>query len=78
MVDDAAARQALTNACGFRMRLGLFDPNVTDKNRAIPVSAIGSAANHEASLEAARQGLILLKTDDGTKGCRSLPANGWS
>ena len=37
------------------MRLGLFDPNVTDKNRDIPVTAIGSAENHQASLDAARQ-----------------------
>lgn len=47
----ADAQQALHNAYGFRMRLGLFDHNTTDKNRDIPVSAIGSAVNHASSLE---------------------------
>jgi beta-glucosidase-like glycosyl hydrolase len=63
VIDIASAQAALTNAYGFRMRLGLFDPNITDKNRAIPVDAIGSAVNHLASLDAARQSQILLKND---------------
>ena len=66
VINISDARQALHNAYGFRMRLGLFDPNITDKNRDIPVSVIGSAAHHQASLEAARQSLILLKNNLGT------------
>lgn len=61
-----SARQALHNAYGFRMRLGLFDANATDKNRAIPIAAIGSAEHHQASLDAARSSLILLKNSLAT------------
>lgn len=55
VINISSARSALRNAYGFRMRLGLFDPNITDKNREIPVTAIGSVENHQASLDAARQ-----------------------
>ena len=64
VISISSVRQALHNAYGFRMRLGLFDANPpSDKNRDIPVTAIGSAAHHQASLEAARQSMILLKND---------------
>lgn len=55
VINTSIARQALHHAYGFRMRLGLFDANITDKNREIPVTAIGSTENHQASLDAARQ-----------------------
>ena len=45
------------------MRLGLFDANSTDKNRDIPVTAIGAAEHKEAALDAARQSMVLLKND---------------
>jgi len=64
VINISSAQAALRNAYGFRMRLGLFDPNITDKNRAIPVDAIGSVENHQASLDAARQSMILLKNDE--------------
>ena len=53
-----SAQAALHNAYGFRMRLGLFDPDVADKNRQIPVDAIGAAEHKQASLDAARQSLV--------------------
>ena len=55
VINTSSARQALYHAYGFRMRLGLFDQNITDKNRDIPVTAIGSMQHHQASLDAARQ-----------------------
>lgn len=55
VINISSAQQALRHAYGFRMKLGLFDPNVTDRNREIPVTAIGSAEHHQASLDAARQ-----------------------
>lgn len=57
---------ALKNAYGFRMTLGLFDPNVTDPNRDIPISVIGSAEHHLASLTTSRQSMTLLKNDLAT------------
>ena len=51
------------------MRLGLFDANSTDKNREIRVTAIGAAEHKQASLEAARQSMVLLQNDLG----RGLP-----
>ena len=53
-----SAQAALHNAYGFRMRLGLFDADVSDKNRQIPVDAIGAADHKQASLDAARQSLV--------------------
>ena len=57
VIPEEAVRTALRNAYGFRMRLGLFNPDNTteDKNRDIPVTAIGAAEHKEASLDAARQ-----------------------
>jgi beta-glucosidase-like glycosyl hydrolase len=60
VIPEQAVRTALRNAYGFRMRLGLFDVNSTDKNRDIPVTAIGAAEHKASSLDAARQSLVLM------------------
>ena len=75
VIPEAAVRTALRNAYGFRMRLGLFDPDntTTDKNRDIPVTAIGAAEHKEASLDAARQSLVLLKNDPPERGLPFTP-----
>eukprot|EP01052_Picozoa_sp_SAG31_P017232 SAG31_NODE_1170_length_9560_cov_3.537031_3_plen_455_part_00 len=65
VISEDTARAALHNAYGFRMRLGLFDANnANDPNRAIPVASIGNSEHQQASLDAARASMVLLKNDE--------------
>jgi hypothetical protein len=65
VVPDASARTALRNAFRVRMRLGLFDPKVPNKNRDIGTEEIGSAAHKASSAFASLQSMVLLKNDGG-------------
>lgn len=57
---------ALRNTYRMRMKMGLFDPNVTSSLREIPESVVGSSENQVKSLVAARQTMVLLKNEKNT------------
>ena len=54
---DRALRRALT----VRFQLGLFDPPAAA--RAVPATAVDSAAHRERALQVARESIVLLKND---------------
>eukprot|EP01060_Flectonema_neradi_P015811 TRINITY_DN2245_c0_g1_i4.p1 TRINITY_DN2245_c0_g1~~TRINITY_DN2245_c0_g1_i4.p1 ORF type:complete len:826 (+),score=196.82 TRINITY_DN2245_c0_g1_i4:47-2479(+) len=59
--DDLNA--ALSHTFRTRFEMGMFDPNVTNPYRKIPLSAIGAPDHVAKSLHAARQSVTLLKND---------------
>lgn len=68
----ADAQAALSNAYRFRMRLGLFDANSTSANFKIGTEVVGAAAHRQASLDTARQSMVLMK-DDAARGLPFTP-----
>merc|ERR1711871_1312118 len=63
-VDISVVNNALVNLYVVQMRLGLFDPSNKQPYRSITTSSIDTKAHQELALEAARQGMVLLKNDD--------------
>jgi beta-glucosidase-like glycosyl hydrolase len=63
---EAAVDAALTRALTLRFRLGLFDDRSTQPYAQIPASVIGSAQHAAVALDAATQGIVLLKNDKNT------------
>lgn len=72
MVTDADIDSAASRVLTARMRLGLFDKNGGKSNpyTKIPVSVIGSKKHQQIALQAAREGIVLLKNEKNT-----LPIN---
>jgi beta-glucosidase-like glycosyl hydrolase len=62
----AAVDAAVTRVLTLRFRLGLFDPRDDQPYAQIPESAIGSAEHAALALDAALQGIVLLKNDNAT------------
>ena len=48
-----------------QFRLGLFDPASKQPYRQIPPSVVDSHAHQQLALDAARQGMVLLRNDNG-------------
>jgi len=57
---------ALQHLFAVQMRLGMFDPASAQPYTNIPPSAVNSAAHQQLALDAARQGIVLLKNDKNT------------
>lgn len=72
MVTDADIDSAASRVLTARMRLGLFDKNGGKSNpyTKIPVSVIGSKKHQQIALQAAREGIVLLKNEKN-----ALPIN---
>lgn len=72
MVTDADIDSAASRVLTARMRLGLFDKNGGRSNpyTKIPVSVIGSKKHQQIALQAAREGIVLLKNEKN-----ALPIN---
>ena len=68
MVNDADIDAAAYNVLMARMKLGLFDKDggVNNPYTKIPVSVIGSKEHQAVALQAAREGIVLLKNDKKT------------
>eukprot|EP01104_Vermistella_antarctica_P020962 TRINITY_DN9217_c0_g1_i1.p1 TRINITY_DN9217_c0_g1~~TRINITY_DN9217_c0_g1_i1.p1 ORF type:complete len:859 (+),score=185.94 TRINITY_DN9217_c0_g1_i1:121-2697(+) len=56
---------AVTRLMTLRMQLGLFDPPSMVNYTNIPTSVIDSEEHRELALEAAQQGMVLLKNENG-------------
>ena len=61
-ISDELARTALKNAFRMRFRLGLFDPDVENEYRKIPLDVVGRS--QDLSLRAAKQSMVLLKNEN--------------
>ncbi len=68
-VGDATVTAALRNMLRVRMRLGLFDPQDKQPYAQYSAKDVDTPEARELALEAARQGMVLLKRKDNT----SLP-----
>eukprot|EP01088_Endostelium_zonatum_P017320 TRINITY_DN5050_c0_g1_i2.p1 TRINITY_DN5050_c0_g1~~TRINITY_DN5050_c0_g1_i2.p1 ORF type:complete len:434 (-),score=89.62 TRINITY_DN5050_c0_g1_i2:47-1348(-) len=55
--------RALTNLFMVQFRLGIFDPVEVQPYKKIPVSVINSPEHQQLALDAARQGIVLLKNE---------------
>ena len=68
MVTDADIDGAAYNVLMARMKLGLFDKDggVNNPYTKIPVSVIGSKEHQAIALQAAREGIVMLKNDKKT------------
>ncbi|EFJ23793.1 hypothetical protein SELMODRAFT_103038 [Selaginella moellendorffii] len=60
-VTEAAVDRALSNVMTVRMRLGLFDGNSGETYNSIGPDAVCTREHRQLSLEAAEQGIVLLK-----------------
>lgn len=67
---DAARAQALQHLFTVQMRLGLFDPLDSSQFAMLGEENVATENNQQLALEAARQGVVLLKLQNGT-----LPLN---
>lgn len=56
---------ALSRLVHVQFRLGLFDPSTDQPYTKYPVSYVNSPFNQQLALDAARQGIVLLKNVDG-------------
>lgn len=66
-VKEANVDVAVSNLFMVRMRLGMFDGNPKKQPfGSIGVKDVCSAAHQELAVEAARQGIVLLKNEDST------------
>jgi beta-D-xylosidase 4 len=64
-ITQAQVDNALTNLFTVRMRLGEFDPFESQPYRQIPASIVCSNASQQLALDAAKQGMTLLKNTAG-------------
>jgi len=64
LVDKSYVDRALHNSYKMRFEMGLFDPKKPNKFRNITTKVVGEKASQAASLDAARQGMVLLKNDN--------------
>jgi beta-glucosidase-like glycosyl hydrolase len=62
-ISEADIDAALTHQFTVQMRLGLWDPPANQIYKTIPVTAINTLAHQLLALDAARQGLVLLKNN---------------
>lgn len=58
-----AVDTALTHLFSVQFRLGMFDPSSSQPYTKIPASVVNSPAHQALALDAARQGIVLLKND---------------
>lgn len=65
LVNESVVDAALRRAFRIRMRLGLFDPPANQPYEHYGPGVVGSAAHHALSLDASRQGLVLLQNGGG-------------
>ena len=65
-VTDAMWAGAARNLLRVQLRLGMFDPDSVQPFRSLSASLVDSAEHRQLALEAARQGLVLLKNEGGT------------
>lgn len=65
LVDFKYAQDALRNSFRMRFRLGLFDGDAPSPYKNISTDVVGSDENLKHSLDATRQGIVLLKNLDG-------------
>ena len=72
-VSDAAWAGAARNLLRVQMRLGMFDPDVVQPFRQLGADAVDTPEHRQLALEAARQGLVLVKNDDGGSRSAVLP-----
>jgi len=56
---------ALANLIRVQMRLGMFDPDAGQPFRTFGAAMVDTAAHRQLALEAARQGVVLVKNDGG-------------
>ncbi len=52
--------------CPLQFRLGMFDPPSMQPYLNISIAEVNSPAHQQLALDAARQGMVLLKNDDST------------
>jgi len=65
LTNESMVDLALQRAFRTRMRLGLFDPPAAQPYAHFGPEVVGSVAHHQLSLEASRQGLVLLQNRRG-------------
>ena len=63
-VPAATWRRALGNVYRVLMRLGYFDPDSKNPYRSYGLDRVDTAAHRQLALEAARQGMVLVKNDN--------------
>jgi beta-glucosidase len=68
LLDEADVDRAVTRALTMRLRLGEFDPVGDNPYAAITAEVINSTEHQQLALEAARQSIVLLKSE-----CKLLP-----
>jgi beta-glucosidase len=68
LLDEADVDRAVTRALTIRFRLGEFDPAEDNPYAAISADVINSAEHRQLALQAARQSIVLLKSE-----CKLLP-----
>ncbi len=61
LITESDVNQALRRAFAVRFELGMFDP--PDAARAVPMSAVDSAAHRQRALQVARESMVLLKNN---------------
>lgn len=64
VVPEVLVDRALVNLFKVQIRLGMFDSEETQPYRKIGIEAIDTPEHRELALEAARQGMVLLKNAD--------------
>ncbi len=65
VTDEKLVDRSLHNLFKVQMRLGMFDPESEQPLAKIGLDAVNSPQHLALSLEAARQGMVLLKNDNG-------------
>jgi beta-glucosidase-like glycosyl hydrolase len=63
-VPESTYKRALGNVYRVLMRLGYFDPDAKNPYRGYGLDRVDSAAHRQLALEAARQGMVLVKNDN--------------
>lgn len=66
LTNDTMVDAALRRAFRTRMRLGLFDPPGSQPYEHFGPEVVGNASHHQLSLEASRQGLVLMQNNGAT------------
>jgi len=80
LINESEIDSSVRHLMRMRFQLGMFDPPEMVKYARIPLSANDSTADHELSLKAARESIVLLKNDNNTlplsKGLKTIAVIG--